>query len=199
MDGSVGRGARHAVGWVVAVVAVVAGSSGPVHPRLSGGPAFEELNDGSLFGETRLGSTEPGAPYIFGTVMVCTEGPGAVIVERVELREPHGGMYVTAFSTGPRFGSGGGVWSDETIESQGWDTAGEQPVHTACRDGLDVLKVEVRKRSDADAWTTGFDVHWRSAGGTGVFRYPTSFVLCRAPQERLEECPSLVRGSVDAA
>jgi len=183
---------RHGVWWV-AVIALIAGSGGPVHPSLSGGTTFDELNDGSLFGEIRLSDTKPGLPYVFGNHMFCVEGPDAVVVERVELRDAQGGMHVTAFSTGPRFGSGGGgAWSDETIESQGWVTAGEQTVRKRCADGLGVLRVEVRKRADLDASATGLVVHWRSAGGTGVFRYPFAFVLCSQPQERLDECLSLV-------
>lgn len=143
-----------------------------------------------------------GGPYAFDDAAVCLTRHGSVVVERVEVVRPTGGLRVAAFAFRPA--QQGHIYNyvsdpHQRLADVGYRTDGRMVVDRKCRtggrptgpgEGSVLLGVEVVKPHDATATGGGFLISYRSGWRRLTMYVPLGIILCSGTISEHPECDS---------
>jgi hypothetical protein len=152
-----------------------------------------------------LPNTVAGVPYAVDDATVCLTGPGAVVVDRIQIVRPTGGMRVARFALRPVRGGPTYNYIDDRhqrLVDVGYPGTGPMVADRPCApdhrppahgEGATLVGVELVKPGDATATGSGFEISYR----LGRHRYrvylPFGVILCAGLPAERAECDRGVR------
>ena len=141
-----------------------------------------------------VGNVAPGAPVVWGSVLVCVSEPGTATITSVEPVDPVGGLTVDDFAVRPNpwkagVDAVGAAHSD--LEHLGFGTA--KTVDVPCGSpeiGME-LAIQASRPREENAASYGWKVTYSAQGDTGTFEIPVSVQLCGDGPAWKPDCAAL--------
>ncbi|KAA9380467.1 hypothetical protein F5972_04740 [Microbispora cellulosiformans] len=130
-------------------------------------------------------------PYSLGGWVMCVDGPGAAVIDRIDLINPSGGIVLQAFSfrrrgDHPMLGN-----AERPLTELGFPARGSAVTTVCAKNGESLgteLGLQYGKTGEVTAHAEGVRVHYTSAGRRRTVDFALDVRLCAPGDMSTEQC-----------